>query len=151
MKHMKYINTVTGVEYFLERENTFDITLRNLETNNLYNVGKHSFYMYYTNNYGLKAIAYEMYKAVWKREHITSAQETNAYKKFYDAMYNTPSLTWEEFILSEGYDERRSCYASFNEFIDIEYYDQEFMKQLLSPAMYEEYLEEVTELWENVA
>ena len=79
----------------------------------------------------LEEIAYELYKIDWK-SRISIERKLEAHRNYelellenYDDDY-----TFDDWEFDNGYDEE--CYVCFDEFIDYEYEDEEYMKYLLS-------------------
>lgn len=93
--------------------------------------------------FGIKEIAYEMYKIDWMRR-IFADRQLNAYKNYFelaDEIFDH-SYTFEDYLEEYGYD--GELYVCFDEFLECEYQDSEYMKWLLSPFMYEEWLNDLT-------
>lgn len=100
----------------------------------------------------LKELAYELYKIHWKREHLSKEREIAEYRLYYfsllddygeDALscdYDIP--TFDEWI--DGYGYEGELYVCFDEFIDAEYEDVDYMSFLLGNSIfwkaYKEYM-----------
>lgn len=82
----------------------------------------------------LQEIAYELYKIDWIRDNITPELQLQVEREFwlesleYEQEFNDV-LLWSNWIWDNGY--HGSLYACFNEFLDYEYEDEEYMKYLL--------------------
>lgn len=82
----------------------------------------------------IKEISYELYKRNWVREHISQREELDSYIN-YAINHNTEGISFEECIEEYGYTNSMS-YCCFEEFLDCEYRDSEYMKQIF--GCYEE-------------
>lgn len=91
----------------------------------------------------IRKLAYELYKIEWLAA-ISTEQKKNAVRDYYE--YLTPETEYIPFkcYLEEfGYD--GDFYATFDEFIENEYQNKEYMKNLLSDKEYQLYLIDITE------
>ena len=96
----------------------------------------------------LKKIAYELYKIHWKRIHISTEREMAEYRLYYlilledygERDYYAP--TFKDWLEENGYD--GEFYVCFDEFIDAEYEDVDYMSYLLGNSVfwkaYKEYM-----------
>ena len=87
----------------------------------------------------IRAVAYEKYKAAWTKERNYSEEFlAEIRKEFKEEVkeFGSPSC-FEEYIDEYGY--HGELYVCFEEFLDAEYLDAEYMKELLSEAEYAEY------------
>lgn len=86
-------------------------------------------------------ILYELYKIDWKTQHITPEIEMKSYKDFYKEDDNF--FHYRKYVENVGYS-NGECYVSFSEFMNNEYLDEEYMKELLNDdELYNEYLEDI--------
>ena len=92
-----------------------------------------------TNAYGLKETAYQLYIDDWMHR-ISTERQLDARRDFYEMQKENPDLCFDDYIFHYGYD--GEIYACFDEFLDAEWRDEEYMEALLSELMYKEYLEE---------
>ena len=91
----------------------------------------------------IKLLCYELYKIDWVRTHISAIRELNSLKKYY---MNNNDLDYKNFMNSYNnelntveYD--GEMYVSFDEFIDNEFNDKEYIKSLLNDNdLYNQYL-----------
>lgn len=90
----------------------------------------------------IKKIAYEKYKLDWMLKHgytLTDLMdELNSMQEESEDTVSQLFIDWEY-----GFGFRGEIWACFNEFIDNEYQDKGYMKQLLNWEEYEKYEEEV--------
>ena len=85
----------------------------------------------------LQELAYELYKLDWKREHITQTRELEEYRLYYLTMLENAEdeddwdsdYTFEDWLWDQGYG--GELYVCYNEFLDAEYEDKEYIKYLL--------------------
>lgn len=93
----------------------------------------------------ISEVAYELYKQNWIDTHITPEMRLKALRKYYqyvdECLGNTePYDSFEDWIYEQGY-EGGILYVSFDEFLDNEFQDKEYMKELLSYVVfYADYL-----------
>lgn len=82
----------------------------------------------------LKEISYELYKMHWKRKHISLEREMATYREYeletleYQEEFGE-IITYEEWLFERGFD--GELYACFDEFLDYEYQDTDYMSYLL--------------------
>lgn len=88
----------------------------------------------------IKEVAYELYKIDWKRTHITPGIEMDTLKYFatqsvlYDKASSLISFgegyaSYNKYLEDAGF--FGEIYACFDEFVDSEYEDKEYIKSLL--------------------
>ena len=90
----------------------------------------------------IKKIAYELYKLNWINVHIPIARQLATYREYiveqeedYDDNY-----TYEDFLFDNGF--QGELYADFEEFLENEYMDKEYMRYLLDNSIFwKRYLE----------
>lgn len=92
----------------------------------------------------IRPLIYELYKTDWLRR-ISPERKMNAIKDYYeylDSEHDNPSF--EDYINEFGYD--GEIYACFEEFLDSEYKDENYIKSLLSDShhLYELYMKDMT-------
>lgn len=91
----------------------------------------------------IRKLAYELYKIEWLAA-ISTEQKKDAVRDYYE--YLTPETEYIPFKLylkEFGYD--GEFYVCFDEFMDNEYQDKEYMKELLSDKEYKIYLADISE------
>ena len=141
-KGMKYLNLLFDTEYTVKdvKENTVTvIDAASVEVE----FQKDAFIDSFTSAYGLKDLAYEMYAEDWM-QRINFERQKKARHDYYEALKDNPDLSFDDFIFENGYD--GEIYACFDEFLDAEYQDVDYMKTLLSDAMLEEYENEMVSM-----
>jgi hypothetical protein len=106
----------------------------------------------YISEENLKEIAYELYKMHWTRENISKESQLAEYRLYRLELleeYDEDSLDWdsyiptfEDWLFDNGYG--GSLYVCFDEFIDAEYQDVDYMSYLLGNSVfwkaYEKYM-----------
>lgn len=98
--------------------------------------------------YGITEIAYELYKQDWIETHTTATQRLNDIRIWAETEIENHdedmACSYEECREEFGYD--GELYACYDEFLDSEYLDKEYMYYLLQDKTlieaYEEYMEE---------
>lgn len=76
----------------------------------------------------IQQIAYELYKEHWKKEHgITREKEMANIRDYYEVAYD--GYSYEDYVFEYGYS--GELYTCFDEFLDNEYQDEEYMCGLL--------------------
>lgn len=77
--------------------------------------------------------AYELYKIDWKRSHrITEEKEIDSIRRYYNMLEEDDAdmdYTYEEYFEEFGY--QGELYACYEEFLDNEYLDAEYVEGLL--------------------
>ena len=88
----------------------------------------------------IKKIAYELYKLDWLLTHKKSLEKLKRYyteelqARSCDETIEYPPISFAEYMNS--FDEYNDeCYVCYNEFLDYEYQDKEYIKELFSAAM----------------
>lgn len=77
----------------------------------------------------IKKIAYELYKLDWKNSHITSEIEMNSLREYaLTSFYGQSDYTYEDYLEDTGYN--GELYVCFDEFVDNEYQDKDYMIHL---------------------
>lgn len=92
----------------------------------------------------IRKLSYELYKIDWKKNHnITYEKEMNNIKDYYKGLVDEDSeYTYEDYLDEFGYN--GEIYACFDEFMDMEYEDEEYMQTLLNDKeLFKKYLEDV--------
>lgn len=74
----------------------------------------------------IKGMAYELYKLYWVEEHVSIHERASEIKRYYK---DNCFVSFEEWILINGYN--GSIYVSYDEFLDNEYQDEAYMKEIL--------------------
>ena len=82
-------------------------------------------------SFDIKKLCYELYKNDWMREHgITHDMQQDALKNYYEEFSACSSeYTFEDYLLDYGF--AGKIYACFDEFLDNEYFEEEYMCNLL--------------------
>ena len=93
--------------------------------------------------------AYELYKQDWINNHTTPELRLEVIRDYYDYIQDSMEDedcediedcdTLEEYIYNNGYP-NGEMYVCFDEFVDNEFNDKEYMKELLGVTLYSEYL-----------
>ena len=100
---------------------------------------------YKIKNSKLSKLCYELYKLDWKHSHmITYEREADSVKDYFEGLVDSNGsdreYTYEDYVEEFGYD--GELYACYDEFIDSEYRDEDYIKGLLDNdvlfAMYKE-------------
>ena len=93
----------------------------------------------------ISEVAYELYKQNWIDTHTTPEMRLKALRDYYqyvdECLENTePYESFENWIYEQGY-EGGIFYVSFDEFLDNEFQDKEYIKDLLhNVVLYADYL-----------
>lgn len=89
----------------------------------------------------IKDLCYELYKLDWERNHINPQIKSDSLKNFYEESINTYYYSsYEEYLFDTGYN--GEIYACYDEFIDNEYKDEEYIYSLLdNEKLFKKYLE----------
>lgn len=96
-------------------------------------------------------IAYEKYKLDWMIQHGYTLQNlvTELGKMIYEDFLDGPNVVTSVLTLFEdweyAYGFNSEIWACYDEFMDIEFYDSEYMKSLLTSNEYYTYMEYVRE------
>lgn len=88
----------------------------------------------------LRKSAYEAYKIQWLERISTQRQLDVILNYIQDTIQEneaTPSLTLDEYIQEYGYDSE--LYACYEEFLESEYKDADYMRELLGDELFEAY------------
>ncbi len=100
----------------------------------------------------LQTLIYGLYQLDWERQHNITVDDKVAVMKEYLEVYppecftaaNPPDQTFDEYFFEVGYN--GSLYVCFDEFLDAEYHDEEYVSFLLkdmNPKYFTEYLKDV--------
>lgn len=95
----------------------------------------------------ISELAYELYKVQWKKDHMITAEiEQDALKDYYEGLVDFDgSYSFDDYIEEYGYLDGE-IYACYEEFMDTEYLDEEYMKNLLNnDSLFEQYEYDVQE------
>lgn len=90
----------------------------------------------------LQRFSYELYKKNWMLTHVSHEDIVQAYREYMLSMTDNPfalkeGFTFEQYIEDQGIN--GMIYVGFSEFVNHEYKDKEFMKQLLGEECYQAY------------
>lgn len=107
---------------------------------------------YDSNAPNIQKLCYELYKNDWL-QRISTNRKNDSLKNYYDltreAEQNDPDdnskpadIDYITYLEDYGFD--GELYVCFNEFIDNEYQDQDYMRSLLNDAEYNDYLADIT-------
>lgn len=79
----------------------------------------------------ISRLCYELYKVDWKRSHmITEKREMDSIKDYYKGLVdNDTEYIYNDYLEEFGYD--GELYVCYEEFLDMEYHDKEYMCSLL--------------------
>lgn len=94
----------------------------------------------------IRELAYELYKIDWKDQHkITPEIEMYCLEDYYEGLVdNHTNYTYEDYLMNFGY--YGELYVCFDEFLDNEYQDKEYMEELFDDkTLYKEYLDDICE------
>lgn len=92
----------------------------------------------------ISKLCYELYKIDWKYSHmITKDTEMDNIKNYYDGLIDDDSeYTYDDYLEEFGYD--GELYVCYDEFLDNEYFEEDYMKELLdNEKLYNKYLEDL--------
>ena len=97
----------------------------------------------------IKAIAYELYKIDWKNGHITNQIEKDTYNNYIDYLedckkHNENGCSYNMYLHEFGF-AGAGIFSGFDEFIDNEYMDEDYIKSILPVHLYDDYLAEKEE------
>ncbi len=97
----------------------------------------------------IKAIAYELYKIDWKNGRITNQIEKDTYNNYIEYLDETAKnneidhtfypVSYSNYITEFGF-AGVGIYSGFDEFLDNEYQDKDYIKSILPEHLYETYL-----------
>ncbi len=89
---------------------------------------------------GIATIAYEKYKKAWVKERNYSPEFLAKIRAEYEEVVRElqEPVCFEEYIDENGVG--GECYVCFDEFLETEYQDMEYMKKLLSEEEFQKYL-----------
>ena len=87
----------------------------------------------------ISEVAYLKYQLNWFSKNRISFEDV--VNNVLEYMEENPGNSLEDWELESGY--MGSLYVCKDEFLDAEYRNKEFMKELLTPSEYQEYLEDV--------
>lgn len=92
----------------------------------------------------ISELAYELYKIDWMRR-ISPERQMDSIKDYYDDKRMDPDddSDYDDVLFEFGFD--GEFYVCFEEFLDNEYRDKDYMKSLLNEDQYKEYLEDIKE------
>lgn len=90
----------------------------------------------------IKRMCYELYKVDWKRSHnITAEKEMEAIRDYFFGLVDAYDVyTYEDYLNDFGYD--GELYVCYEEFLENEYQDEEYMREILDDVEFIKYCEE---------
>lgn len=103
------------------------------------------------NNFNISEIAYELYKQDWIDTHTTKEMRMNVLRGYYtyvqDCIEEDFDIdSFEEYSWESGYGEGE-IYVCYDEFLDNEYLEKDYIKELLNDDnLYELYLKDLENL-----
>ena len=92
----------------------------------------------------ISKLCYELYKIDWKYSHmITKDMEMDNIKNYYDCLIDEDyEYTYDDYLEEFGYD--GELYVCYDEFLDNEYLEEDYIKELLdNEKLYNKYLEDL--------
>ena len=98
----------------------------------------------------ISKLCYELYKADWKHSNmITKDREMDSIKNYYECLItddiDNKEYTYNDYLEEVGYD--GELYVCYEEFLDNEYLEENYIKELLSnEKLYKNYLEDLETL-----
>jgi len=126
--------------------NLIDISAYILKVTGFYHKG---FNLDLNDDINMRHLCYDLYKVDWKRTRITPEREMKNIKKYYNFLMNDAEFdedineyTYDNFVYEYGYD--GELYVYYNEFLQAEYMDREYIKYLLNDdTLYQKYLKDL--------
>lgn len=94
----------------------------------------------------IRELAYTIYKINWMR-HISAEQMSDIVKDYFDECQSLrdegimPDQTLDEYIEERGFSGQ--IYVCFDEFMQSEYKDREYIQSLLSESQFKQYLDDI--------
>lgn len=97
----------------------------------------------FSNISNVRGLAYDLYKLDWEQQHNINTQiKMDNIQNYYDEIRHCnkskASYTYNEYLEEFGYN--GELYSSFDEFIDNEYQDEEYMRSILNDENYNLYI-----------
>ena len=95
----------------------------------------------------ISELCYELYKADWKHSNmITKDREMDSIKDYYECLItddiDNKEYTYNDYLEEVGYD--GELYVCYEEFLDNEYLEEDYIKELLNnEKLYKNYLEDL--------
>ena len=94
----------------------------------------------------ISKLCYELYKIDWKYSHITKYTEMYNIKNYYECLItddiDSKEYTYNDYLEEVGYD--GELYVCYDEFLDNEYLEEDYIKELLdNEKLYNKYLEDL--------
>jgi len=79
----------------------------------------------------IRRLCYELYKVDWKHSHmITKEREMDSLKIYYEGLVDDDTeYTYNDYLEEFGYD--GELYVCYEEFLENEYLEKDYMKELL--------------------
>lgn len=79
----------------------------------------------------ISKLCYELYKVDWEHSHmITKEREMDSIKDYYEGLIEDSVYTYNDYLEEFGYD--GELYAFYEEFLEAEYQDEDYMCSLLN-------------------
>lgn len=97
----------------------------------------------------LRQCIYDLYKQEWIHSHVSNQQIKDNIVDYYEGLVDLPEdYTYEDYIEEYGYN-GGDIYACYEEFLNMEYKDIEFIEPLLKdyPKLFEEYKKDLEEIF----
>lgn len=92
----------------------------------------------------ISKLCYELYKVDWKHSHmITKDREMDSIKNYYEGLVDDETeYSYNDYLEEFGYD--GELYVCYEEFLNAEYLDENYMKELLcNEKLFKMYLEDL--------
>ena len=99
------------------------------------------------NKLELRKCIYELYKQDWIHEHLSNQQVKDTIVDYFEGLVDSSEdFTFQDYIEEYGYT-NGEVYSCYDEFMDNEYSDEEYIKSLLEdyPKLLKEYQEDYKE------
>lgn len=91
----------------------------------------------------IRELAYQLYIIDWKHEHITPEIEADAWKDYFEDAEDFTEYSFEDYLWDCGYGSG-TLYVCYEEFLNSEYLNEDYMKELLNnEKLFKMYLEDL--------
>lgn len=91
----------------------------------------------------ISELAYQLYIIQWKHEHITPEIEADAWKNYFEDTEDFADYSFEDYLWDCGY-ASGTLYVYYEEFVNAEYLDEDYMKELFdNEKLFKIYLEDL--------
>lgn len=99
------------------------------------------------NKFELRKCIYELYKQDWIHEHLSNQQIKDTIVDYFEGLVDSSEdFMFQDYIEEYGYI-NGEVYSCYDEFMDNEYHDEEYIKSLLEdyPKLLKEYQKDYKE------